>query len=78
MRFGIISAMQHPNMVNLYRCCVEGDQLLLVYYFIIFKLDVFEIFLHRSKIDKCLCNDNFNLRGYEFLENNSFTRALFH
>ncbi|CAF2057070.1 unnamed protein product [Brassica oleracea var. botrytis] len=37
MRFGIISAMQHPNMVNLYGCCVEGDQLLLVYYFIIFK-----------------------------------------
>ncbi|CAG7875370.1 unnamed protein product [Brassica rapa] len=34
MRFGIISAMQHPNMVNLYVCCVEGDQLLLVYYFI--------------------------------------------
>ena len=28
---GIISALQHPCLVKLYGCCVEGDQLLLVY-----------------------------------------------
>nr|DAD38502.1 TPA_asm: hypothetical protein HUJ06_009143 [Nelumbo nucifera] len=28
---GIISALQHPHLVNLYGCCVEGNQLLLVY-----------------------------------------------
>ncbi|KAK7323411.1 hypothetical protein VNO77_26883 [Canavalia gladiata] len=28
---GMISALQHPNLVKLYGCCVEGDQLLLVY-----------------------------------------------
>ncbi|XP_027170007.1 probable LRR receptor-like serine/threonine-protein kinase At1g07650 isoform X2 [Coffea eugenioides] len=28
---GVISAVQHPNLVKLYGCCVEGDQLLLVY-----------------------------------------------
>ncbi|XP_014523058.2 probable leucine-rich repeat receptor-like serine/threonine-protein kinase At3g14840 isoform X2 [Vigna radiata var. radiata] len=28
---GMISALQHPNLVKLYGCCAEGDQLLLVY-----------------------------------------------
>ncbi|OWM72998.1 hypothetical protein CDL15_Pgr001112 [Punica granatum] len=28
---GIISCLQHPNLVKLYGCCIEGDQLLLVY-----------------------------------------------
>lgn len=28
---GMISALQHPNLVKLYGCCVEGDHLMLVY-----------------------------------------------
>ncbi|KAL0812727.1 hypothetical protein Bca101_069170 [Brassica carinata] len=28
---GMISALQHPNLVKLYGCCVEGNQLILVY-----------------------------------------------
>lgn len=28
---GVISALQHPNLVKLYGCCIEGNQLLLVY-----------------------------------------------
>ena len=28
---GMISALQHPNLVKLYGCCVEGNQLRLVY-----------------------------------------------
>ncbi|KAK7324506.1 hypothetical protein VNO77_28108 [Canavalia gladiata] len=28
---GMISALQHPNLVKLYGCCAKGDQLLLVY-----------------------------------------------
>lgn len=28
---GMISGLQHPNVVRLYGCCVEGNQLLLVY-----------------------------------------------
>ncbi|KAK9085792.1 hypothetical protein Sjap_026203 [Stephania japonica] len=28
---GMISALQHPNLVKLFGCCVEGNQLLLVY-----------------------------------------------
>lgn len=30
---GMISCLQHPNLVNLHGCCIEGDQLLLVYEF---------------------------------------------
>ncbi|KAK9022809.1 hypothetical protein V6N11_003048 [Hibiscus sabdariffa] len=41
---GMISCLQHPNLVKLYGCCIEGNQLLLV---------------------------------YEYLENNSLSRALF-
>ncbi|KAI3892863.1 hypothetical protein MKW92_027290 [Papaver armeniacum] len=41
---GMISALQHPNLVRLYGCCIEGNQLLLV---------------------------------YEYMENNSLSRALF-
>ncbi|CAL5346238.1 unnamed protein product [Camellia sinensis] len=28
---GMISGLQHPNLVRLYGCCIEGNQLLLVY-----------------------------------------------
>ena len=28
---GMITALQHPHLVKLYGCCIEGNQLLLVY-----------------------------------------------
>ena len=28
---GMISGLQHPNIVRLYGCCIEGKHLLLVY-----------------------------------------------
>lgn len=28
---GMISCLQHQNLVKLHGCCIEGDQLLLVY-----------------------------------------------
>ncbi|CAL5393844.1 unnamed protein product [Camellia sinensis] len=31
---GMISALQHPHLVKLYGCCVEGNQLLLIYEYI--------------------------------------------
>lgn len=27
----MISALQHPNLVKLFGCCIEGNQLLLIY-----------------------------------------------
>lgn len=28
---GMISALEHPNLVRLYGCCIESNQLLLIY-----------------------------------------------
>lgn len=28
---GMVSALQHPNLVKLFGCCIEGNQLLLIY-----------------------------------------------
>ena len=28
---GMISGLQHPNVVRLYGCCIEANQLLLIY-----------------------------------------------
>ena len=28
---GMISALQHPHLVKLFGCCIEGNQLLLIY-----------------------------------------------
>jgi len=28
---GMISALKHPSLVKLYGCCMEGDQLMLIY-----------------------------------------------
>ena len=31
---GMISALQHPNLVKLYGCCIEGTSLLIVYEYV--------------------------------------------
>lgn len=55
----MISALQHPNLVRLYGCCVEGNQLLLVYEFmennslahtLFGKLTVYTIYIHAVRI----------------------------
>nr|VDD46375.1 unnamed protein product [Brassica oleracea] len=41
----MISALQHPHLVKLYGCCVEGDQLLLVYEYLENNIKIFLLFL---------------------------------
>ena len=31
IEIGMISTLEHPNLVRLYGCCIEGNQLFLVY-----------------------------------------------
>ncbi|CAN4082163.1 unnamed protein product [Withania somnifera] len=51
---GMISGLQHPNLVKLYGCCAEGNQLLLVYEYLennSLALALFGPEEHRLKID---------------------------
>ena len=46
----MISALQHPNLVKLYGCCIEGNQLLLIYEY------MENNSLARALFGKCLTN----------------------
>ncbi|MCD7460129.1 hypothetical protein HAX54_042938 [Datura stramonium] len=51
---GMISGLQHPNLVKLYGCCAEGNQLLLVYEYLennSLARALFGMEEHRLKID---------------------------
>jgi serine/threonine protein kinase len=48
---GMISALQHPNLVKLYGCCIEGKQLLLIYEYMENNC------LSRALFGKCLINN---------------------
>ncbi|XP_055961744.1 probable leucine-rich repeat receptor-like serine/threonine-protein kinase At3g14840 isoform X2 [Mercurialis annua] len=51
---GMISALQHPNLVRLYGCCVEKNQLLLVYEYLennSLELNLFEKEENELKLD---------------------------
>ncbi|KAH9723416.1 putative leucine-rich repeat receptor-like serine/threonine-protein kinase [Citrus sinensis] len=48
---GMISALQHPNLVKLYGCCIEGNQLLLIYEYLENNSLARALFEHRLKLD---------------------------
>ena len=54
---GMISCLQHPNLVKLHGCCIEGDQLILVYEYMennSLARALFGEFLHISTTIMCL------------------------
>ncbi|AQK70370.1 putative LRR receptor-like serine/threonine-protein kinase [Zea mays] len=48
---GIISALRHPNLVRLFGCCIDGDQLLLIYEFLENNSLGRALFEHQLKLD---------------------------
>jgi len=52
---GMISALQHPNLVKLYGCCIEGKQLLLIYEYMENNC------LGRALFGECLVNKQYYL-----------------
>lgn len=48
---GMISGLQHPNLVKLYGCCIEGSQLLLVYEYMENNSLAYALFGKHSDID---------------------------
>lgn len=53
---GIISGLQHPNLVRLYGCCVERNQLLLVYEY-----------MENNSLARALFGKTSNLGFFDFL-----------
>lgn len=54
---GMISCLQHPNLVKLHGCCIEGDQLILVYEYMennSLACALFREFLHICSTNMCL------------------------
>ncbi|XP_054777749.1 probable LRR receptor-like serine/threonine-protein kinase RFK1 isoform X2 [Prosopis cineraria] len=47
---GMISCLQHPNLVKLHGCCIEGDQLLLVYEYLENNNLARALFSHRDQL----------------------------
>ena len=57
---GMISCLQHPNLVNLHGCCIESDQLLLVYEYMENNSLARALFCECSSI----LNENIHLKYY--------------
>ena len=65
----MISALQHPNLVKLYGCCIEGNQLLLIYEY------MENNSLARALFGKCLANIFCSVFKNEY---NDLSLSLFH
>ena len=65
----MISALQHPNLVKLYGCCIEGNQLLLIYEY------MENNNLAHALFGKCLTNIFCSIFKNEY---NDFSLSLFH
>ena len=65
----MISALQHPNLVKLYGCCIEGNQLLLIYEYLENNS------LARALFGKCLTNIFCSIFKNEY---NDLSLSFFH
>ncbi|KAA3490270.1 reverse transcriptase [Gossypium australe] len=62
---GMISGLQHPNVVRLYGCCVEGTQLLLVYEYT-WKIIALHMLYSTSKTTNVLLDSSLNAKISDF------------
>lgn len=62
----MISALQHPHLVKLYGCCIDGDQLLLVYEYMENNSVARALFGKPFRLLRCLAAFGLHIRGLIF------------
>ncbi|KAL9257037.1 putative LRR receptor-like serine/threonine-protein kinase [Drosera capensis] len=62
---GMISALQHPNLVKLHGCCIEGKELLLVYEYMVNKSLARSLFVQAPKVMQGGPTDELRFRAFE-------------
>ncbi|VVB04845.1 unnamed protein product [Arabis nemorensis] len=62
VEIGMIFALQHPNLVQLYGCCIEGKEHLLVYDYLRTAVSLATLWFRETKLSLGLANKEQDMR----------------